>query len=45
MNQTLTYWSFLKNRPTIQPNTHREPKKPAAASDSKKKTGDKPNHA
>ena len=27
MNPTLTYWSFPKNRPTIQPNTHREPEK------------------
>ncbi len=23
MNPTLTYWSFLKNRPTIQPNTQK----------------------
>ncbi|MFM0205629.1 hypothetical protein PQR53_38120, partial [Paraburkholderia fungorum] len=35
MNQTFTYWSFLKNRPTIQTNPHREPAKQPAASDSK----------
>jgi hypothetical protein len=37
MNQALTYWRFRKNRPTIQTNPLRYPKKPAATSDSKKK--------
>jgi hypothetical protein len=36
MNQTFTYWSFPKNRPTIQTNPPHEPAKSAAASDSKK---------
>jgi hypothetical protein len=33
MNQTLTYWSFLKNRPTIQSNTRREPEKAGNSQD------------
>ncbi|MFM0176465.1 hypothetical protein PQR33_45050, partial [Paraburkholderia sediminicola] len=47
MNPTLTYWSFIKNRPTIQPNTqkapHRQGKTPAAKrrKAAAKKTGDK----
>ncbi|CAB3743407.1 hypothetical protein LMG24238_07064 [Paraburkholderia sediminicola] len=44
MNQTFTYWRFPKNRPTIQPNTHREQKSPRPAT-ARKKPETKPNHA
>jgi hypothetical protein len=56
LNPALTYWSFLKNRPTIHPKTHRRSEKPhrrsekttnltAGNSDSKRKLETKPNHA
>jgi hypothetical protein len=54
MNPTLTYWSFLKNRPTIQPNAQRRrtgkaplppPKRQKAKKAEQKNRRQKPNHA